>query len=161
MKLTLIILANILGWPVIQLSIARWILTLPPHYFRKDNWLTRERRCERSGTLYRNYFLVHRWKSLLPDGAPWLGGMAKRSLTSTTPEYLSAFLEETRRGEIAHWMMLAATPVFYLWNPLWASAVMTLYGVLANLPCILVQRANRIRLRRLITRHKLNAYQMD
>jgi glycosyl-4,4'-diaponeurosporenoate acyltransferase len=81
--------------------------------------------------------------------------MAKRTLTSTDQAYLATFMAETRRGEIAHWTMLAATPIFYLWNPLWASLVMTSYGVLANLPCILVQRANRTRLFRIVARHKL------
>jgi glycosyl-4,4'-diaponeurosporenoate acyltransferase len=152
MRLALIIFANIIGWPVIQLSIARISLSLPANLFANDNWLTRERTWERRGSLYRSLFKVHLWKPMLPDGAPWLGGMAKRKLTSTEPTYLNAFVAETRRGETAHWLMLAATPIFYLWNPLWASVVMTGYGILANLPCILVQRANRIRMQRLLSR---------
>jgi len=46
--------------------------------------------------------------------------------------------------------MLLCTPVFYLWNPPWACVVMTLYGFAANLPCILVQRANRIKIERIL-----------
>jgi glycosyl-4,4'-diaponeurosporenoate acyltransferase len=157
MRLALIILANCLGWPVIHLSVARWILARPSERFHQDNWITRERPWERSGAVYRSWFHVHRWKDLLPDGAPWLGGMPKRTLTSTDPAYLATFMAETRRGEIAHWTMLAATPIFYLWNPLWASLVITSYGVLANLPCILVQRANRIRLVRVAAGRRLPA----
>lgn len=57
---------------------------------------------------------------------------------------------ETWRGELCHWAALASTPVFALWNPPWAILIMTLCGLLLNIPCILVQRYNRIRLRRLV-----------
>ncbi len=53
--------ANLLGWPVIHLVVARWILRRPAERYAHDSWLTRERRWERRGALYRQGFLVHRW----------------------------------------------------------------------------------------------------
>ena len=144
--------ANLLGWPVIHLGIARAFLLMNGSRFAHEDWLTRERAMEQNGTIYHSVFAVQRWKGLLPDGAPWVGGAAKKRLSQRTPAYLDAFLNETRRAEWAHWCMLGCTPVFFLWNPPWACAVMTLYGVAANLPCILAQRANRIRLKRVLRR---------
>ena len=42
--------------------------------------------------------------------------------------------------------MLAHAPIFLVWNPPWASAVMVGFGLLSNLPPIVAQRYNRIRL---------------
>lgn len=151
MKL-LIIALNVVGWPVIQLALSRLFLRLPDHLFDADSWVTRVRPFESNGELYRQYFFVQRWKGLLPDGASWLGGRSKNNVASRRFADLTVFAIETRRGELAHWCMLLCTPVFYVWNPLWACCVMTLYGIAANLPCILVQRANRIKVNRLLVR---------
>lgn len=141
----LILTLNVLGWPAIHLALARYFLSLPDAYFAQDSWLTRERSFEQSGTLYRRVFAVQQWKGLLPDGAPWLGGRAKKRVATRQVQGLKIFLIETRRAEVSHWCMLLCTPIFYLWNPAWACALITLYGLSANLPCILVQRANRIK----------------
>lgn len=144
--------ANLLGWPVIHLTIGRVMLLRPAQDFASDSWLTREYKWERGGMFYRNVFGVHRWKRRLPDGAPWMGGMAKKRIATRGAAYLESFVLETRRAEIAHWCMLLCTPLFFLWNPPWACAVMATYGIAANLPCILAQRSNRIQLRRLLLR---------
>jgi len=136
---------NVLGWPVLHLVLARAFLAIPDAYFAHDSWLTRERRFEQDGRLYRSVFVVHKWKGLLPDGAPWLGGRAKKRVATRSFQPLTVFQIETRRAEAAHWCMLLCTPIFFLWNPAWACALMALYGLCANLPCIFVQRANRIK----------------
>ena len=48
--------------------------------------------------------------------------------------------------------MLACLPLFFLWNPPWACAVMAFYAIAANMPCIAVQRYNRLVLARFRTR---------
>lgn len=141
--------ANTMGWPIIHIAVARAALWLPGAMFASDTCLTREHAFEQGGRLYRDTLRVASWKRLLPDGAPWLGGFSKKRIHRRDSEYLVAFIAETRRAEWAHWMMLACTPVFYLWNPAWACMVMTAYGLLANLPCIVAQRANRIQLMRM------------
>ena len=151
MKL-LVIAANVLGWPVIQLSLSSIFLRLPDTWFADNTWLTRERWFERNEQLYRRFLRMQRWKGLLPDGASWLGGRPKRNVASRTVRELITFAMETRRAEVAHWCMLLCTPVFFLWNPVWACVVMTAYGLAANVPCILVQRANRIKVVRILER---------
>ena len=138
-----VITLNILGWPVIQLGLAWLFLQLPASLFN-SNLILPAARFERP--LYENLFAIRRWKDLLPDGASWFrGGFSKRHLHRRDPAYLNRFLQESRRGEVAHWLMLLAAPVFILWNPPWAVAVMFTYALLANLPCILAQRYNRLR----------------
>ncbi|HEY6318339.1 MAG TPA: hypothetical protein VI462_10700 [Acidimicrobiia bacterium] len=39
--------------------------------------------------------------------------------------------------------MLALSAVVYAWNPWWLATAMLAFGVLANVPCLLVQRYNR------------------
>ena len=141
--------ANILGWPIVQLSIARLSLRLPLESFAADSRLHEPLPWERNGRIYRERLGIRRWKGLLPDGASWFGGFSKKQLPSRDPEYLKTFLLETRRAEFAHWCMLFCFPVFFLWNPPWACGVMFMYAVLANLPFILVQRYNRIVLGRI------------
>jgi glycosyl-4,4'-diaponeurosporenoate acyltransferase len=149
MKL-LIVTLNVFGWPLIQLTLARLFMLLPDASFAKESWLTRERQVEQKGQLYCHFLAIQRWKELLPDGASWLGGRPKKNLASRCPAVLTTSAIETRRAETAHWCMLMCTPVFFLWNPGWACVVMTLYGFAANAPCIVVQRANRIKIERIL-----------
>jgi glycosyl-4,4'-diaponeurosporenoate acyltransferase len=117
-----------------------------PHgfYFRRKTW-------EQEGDLYNTLFNVRKWKKKLPDGAAWFRtGFSKKRFRRKDPEYLQRFISETCRGEIAHWIMLLPSPIFYLWNPLWASIVMTLFGLIVNIPCIIVQRYNRFHLQNLL-----------
>jgi len=145
-----VLAANFLGWPVIQLAVSFLALRLPDRLFTHDSWLTAPRRWERDGTLYRDWLVIRRWKTWLPDGAAWLGGYSKNRLHSRSAAHLAKFLLETRRAECAHWCALSFAPVFFVWNPLWACWMMTGYALSANLPCILAQRYNRIVLARLL-----------
>jgi glycosyl-4,4'-diaponeurosporenoate acyltransferase len=140
---------NLIGWPVIHLAASFLALRIPSRILARDTWLTAPRSWEQDGQMYRDWLAIRKWKSFLPDGAPWLGGFAKKKLLKRDPVYLAQFLVETRRAEIAHWCTLACLPIFFIWNPPWARWVMTVYALTANLPCILVQRYNRIALTRM------------
>lgn len=156
----LIVTLNVLGWPLIQLALARLFLLCPHEYFLHDSWLTRERSFENGGRLYQSILAVRKWKGRLPDGAPWLGGKAKRRIERHSFAALSDFQIETRRAEVAHWCMLLCTPIFCLWNPLWADVVMTIYGIAANVPCIVAQRANRIKIAHILDRQRMKAQRL-
>jgi glycosyl-4,4'-diaponeurosporenoate acyltransferase len=65
---------------------------------------------------------------------------------------LERFAAETRRAELAHWLILAASPWFSCgtrggWGWRWVG-----YGIVANVPCIAIQRYNRARVLRMIRR---------
>ena len=148
--IALIWMANVMGWPVIHLSVSFVTLRLPQRCFARDTWLTAPRPWERDSRLYRDVLAIRAWKSMLPDGAQWLGGFTKKRLRQRDSSYLTQFLAETRRSEMAHWCMLGCLPLFFLWNPPWACCVMTAYALAANLPCILAQRYNRVVLGRVL-----------
>jgi hypothetical protein len=123
-----IVISNVVMIPVIHLSISWWFTRMPARRFDSDSFFSRERR--------------------------WFAGLPKKQLASADPDYLSAFVIETRRGEAAHLAQIAALQITLIWNPWPAAAVaIFIYAVASNLPCILLQRFNRIRMQRLL--HKL------
>jgi glycosyl-4,4'-diaponeurosporenoate acyltransferase len=150
MRTATVVVANVTGWPIIQLLIAWGATKMSPQRFANDSWIYQVGNWE--ARFYRRWLRIRRWKHLLPDGARWMGGTFSRKLESRTPPHLCRFSIETRRSEIAHWLMLACAPIFFLWNPPWARIVMVLYAAAANLPCIVVQRYNRRIVERLLLR---------
>jgi glycosyl-4,4'-diaponeurosporenoate acyltransferase len=142
-----IIVLNCVGWPLIQLGLA-WLFTrLPVDWFHPVGFGTGKY----ESWMLEQVFRIKFWKDKLPDAAGWFGGgFAKRRLAGKDADYLRRFIQETWRGELCHWSALAFVPVFFLWNPWWADVVIVVYALMANLPCILAQRYNRIRLRRVL-----------
>jgi glycosyl-4,4'-diaponeurosporenoate acyltransferase len=125
---------------------------LPPRVVARDNRLTRLRSWERSGRAY-EALGIRRWKDRLPEaGAVFGGGVSKRALPGRGADDLERFAAETRRAELVHWSIPLITPVFALWNPPALFAAMVAYSVLANAPCIAIQRFNRARLARVLDR---------
>ena len=152
-ELPIVLAANILGWPVIHLAVSTWVTRWPIGRFNPAGPLYRERSWEAGGALYERLFRIRSWKRRLPDGAALFPGAFRKSrLAGRDAAYLDRFTLETCRGELVHWIALAFTPLFFLWNPPWAMGVMASYGILANLPCILAQRYNRLRFQRLLAR---------
>ena len=98
------------------------------------------------GGWYRRRLRIHRWKDRLPEaGALFEGGISKRELPARDVEGLRTFVRETRRAELTHWWAIACAPLFVLWNPPDAAVLLVAYGVLVNVPFIVIQRYNRFR----------------
>lgn len=155
MSKPLLVLVNVVAWAVVHASTGYLVHRLSTRRFERDTWLTRPRRFERDGRLYVDVFRVKRWKHLLPEaGALFAGGFDKRRLTSRDDAYLSTYLRETRRAELGHWLAVAAVPLFFLWNPAWIGLIMVVYALAANGPCVISQRYNRSRLRRIAGRRE-------
>ena len=135
------------AWAIIQVSAGYLAHRLPATRLDHDTWLTRGRRFEDEGRFYER-FGVRRWKDRLPEaGAVFAGGVSKRHV-ARSEEGLRAFAVETRRAEIAHWIPLAMSPLFVLWNRPLPAVLMVVYGVGFNMPFIAVQRYNRARVSR-------------
>ena len=146
-----IVLLNVVVIPIGHV-LPSWLLTRARvSSFDPQSFLFRERRCEMGGRLYERLFAVRVWKNLLPDGAPWLGGFAKKSLMGRDMEYVSRFRLETCRGELAHFVQIPCVLLALLWNP-WPLAALIIvgYALISNIPCIVVQRHTRHRLSRLV-----------
>jgi glycosyl-4,4'-diaponeurosporenoate acyltransferase len=123
----------------------------PVERFDHDNWLTCDRHAERAGHTYERLG-IRRWKDHVPEAGQLFGGRSKRALGGATPAGLAAFAAETRRAEIVHWAILVVVPVFALWNPAPLMPAMVAYAIVANLPCIAIQRYNRLRINRMVSR---------
>lgn len=146
-----IVTLNVIGIPAIHLGIS-WLYTkMDRSRFDPASPFYRERSWERDGDFYQRLFRIRLWKAKLPDAASWFDGFAKRSLKERDPAYLQTFIAETCRGEAAHYAQILGLFLTLIWNP-WpiAAGVMMVYALLSNLPCILLQRFTRARLRKLL-----------
>jgi len=141
-----IAIADVVYWPIIQISVSALLVLVPNDYFSSDTAVTQPRSYEASLRIYRRFRVQH-WKKRLPDWGSLVGGEPKRVKTHKLADR-SRFLAETRRAEIAHWIQLLSAAFCWTWNPLWAAVLMTTYAILANVPCILAQRYNRILLQK-------------
>lgn len=77
------------------------------------------------------------------------GGSSLSKLGRRDQKYLAQFMAETFRAEATHLPALLWIPLLTLFNPRWVMPIHLLYGLLSNIPCWLVQRVNRVKLRRL------------
>lgn len=148
----LTILVDIAAWGVFHAATGYAAYRLGDARLSRDGWLLRPRRFEAGGRWYLR-LRIHRWKDRLPEaGALFPGGVSKRQLPGRDIEGLRLFVRETRRAELTHWWAMSCAPVFVLWNPPLAAALLVAYGVLVNLPFILIQRYNRFRTQALLAR---------
>jgi len=133
------------------MSFAYIITIIPSSYINIKSWIYKNRNWEQNGRFYEKYFKIKSWKGMLPDGAAlFKKGFRKKSLVSLDKEYLRQFVLETCRAEFVHWLVILFSPVFFIWNPVWAGIIMIIYALFANLPCIIAQRYNRLRFLRII-----------
>lgn len=142
---------DVVAWAAIQAGCGYAVNQIPLRALCSERWLWRERPSEEG--FYLRRLRIRRWKHLLPDaGLVFGGGFARRHLAAASPGYLGRFVAETRRAELNHWLALVPAPVFVAWNPPAAMPILLAYAAAANLPCIAVQRYNRLRLVRVLGR---------
>lgn len=149
------IVVSSLAWLLIGFATGWYFHRRPPGHFAHDNWLTRPRRFEQGGRWYQRRLHIRSWKDKLPEkGDLFRGGFSKRHLVDRSTPHLERFVVETRRAEMVHWSNLAAGPVFLIWCPLLLGGCMVVFGVVAHLPFIVIQRYNRERLQAILTRRR-------
>lgn len=142
---------NGLGIPAAHLGIS-WLFTVMPIKWFRPGCFPFTRLPGESRQLYERVFRVKAWKSVLPDAGPWFGGFAKKQLRSSDPVFMAEFVRETCRSEAAHWVQWLVISGFSIWTPMPWAWVILIYAPLSNLPCILLQRHNRLRLSWLLGR---------
>ena len=132
-----------------------WIcLKIPRGWFKINTGLFRTYWWEEQGRFYR-LIMVKKWKEFLPDGAKlFKAGFQKKRLQEKSEGYYHEFLLETKRAEITHYITMVPLLFFFIWNPIEAYVLILLYGIILNVPCIIVQRYNRIRFSKIVS--KLN-----
>ncbi len=147
------VVVDCIAWFLIHMGVSYIMTHMRREFFNSQSWAFRKRCLENDNRIYQDIFFVKKWKSLLPEGAVLFAqGFRKKRLKKKNKDYVSMFVAETCRSEGVHWVTMIFAPFFFLWNPLWVGVVMIGYAVAANLPCIITQRYNRIRLERLLHR---------
>ena len=146
-----IILINIAAWLVIHLGTGYIISLLPLSLFDPDSRWFSPGAFEGEGIFYERIFRVRAWKGILPDGGNFFGnGFKKRALAEPgNPEYYRLFARETCRAEVSHITGFFEAFLFFAWNHWTIALWMILYAVAFNIPCIIAQRFNRPRLKRM------------
>ena len=81
-------------------------------------------------------------KRLLPDAGPALPGVVAKG----------CLVRRDRRAELVHWCLWPFWIVTALWLPPAGVLLNLLFASLFNLPCLAVQRYNRLRLQRTLAR---------
>ncbi|RYB91686.1 hypothetical protein EUA93_16150 [Nocardioides oleivorans] len=153
MPQALTVVVDIVAWGAFHAATGYAAHRLSDAQLDRDRWGLRPRAFEDRGRCYRRWLRIHRWKDRLPEaGALFEGGISKRQLPARDVDGLRTFVRETRRAELGHWWALWCGPLFVLWNPPVAAGLLIAYGVLANLPFILIQRYNRFRTQPLVER---------
>ena len=148
------IVINITVWLVINLSVGMSTGRMQPNSFNPQSWLYRQRIWERGGKTYKARLKVKKWKPLLPAvAAVFKGGFRKKHLGNADAAYVRRFILETCRAEFTHWVILLFSLIFFLWNDWWIGLIMVAYGLATNMPCIVTQRYNRMRLERIYARY--------
>lgn len=141
-----LIIVNSIAWPVIHISIGYLSQKIPDSVLDYNLWLFRTRLWERDGALYEEILRVRKWKSLIPSGGTvFRGGFSLKHVRSHRRDYLHKWVIESCRAELTHWIFIPTVVLFFLWNPILGDVINTIYVVMANLPCIIVQRHNRPR----------------
>lgn len=153
MPQTVTVAVDVVAWGVFHAATGYAAHRLGDERLARDGFVLRQRAFERDGRIYRRRLRIHRWKDRLPEaGALFAGGVSKRQLPSADVAGLEQFVRETRRAELGHWWAMGCSPLFVLWNPPLPAALLMGYGVLVNLPFILIQRYNRFRTQAILTR---------
>lgn len=147
------ILLDITAWLIIHVGVSYLITHIPLDSFDSVFWLYKQKQWEKGGKIYMRIFRLKKWRKRLPDGAAlFKKGFQKKHLKNLDAIYINDFIKETCRAELAHWIMILFSPMFFIWNIWWVGIVMIIYAMSANLPCIIIQRYNRIRLKRVYAR---------
>jgi glycosyl-4,4'-diaponeurosporenoate acyltransferase len=148
------IVINIIVWLVINLGVGMSTARMQLNSFNPQSWLYRQRIWERGGKIYKAQLKIKKWKRLLPAVAAVVkGGFRKKHLGNADAAYVRRFILETCRAEFTHWVIFLFSLIFFLWNDWWIALIMVAYGLATNMPCIAIQRYNRMRLERIYARY--------
>ena len=151
----ILVFSYFIVWSII-LFLPSYLLTkVPNDYFNPRSFLFKEKKWKFKGKLYERVFFIKRWKAFLPDGAKiFKNGFEKKHLKTFSIDYLENFVIESCRAELAHLLPILLSLTFALYNPPKIVLTMFLFGVFINLPCIVTQRYNRIRINKILNKLK-------
>lgn len=139
------VLLNAVMW-VVWSAVVGWRQASRPWSLLTPGRLGRVRPWEDDGRWYQRRLRVRRWKAWLPEAGTWFGGVSKRQRPSVRDGGWPRLAAECLRAERTHGWIMAATPLFVMWNPLGLFLANVVFALVANLPCWIVARSTRARL---------------
>ena len=141
------LLLNIGTWVLWVFIVGFFASKLKDSFLSKDYSFTNLLNFEKDASWFRKYLKIDKWKDRVPElGGVFGDGFQKRSIDLGTREQLELFIRETRRAELAHWVMTAGWIITIAFNPLWAIVFNLVFAHIVNFPCLIIQRYNRARL---------------
>lgn len=139
------------GWATWSFVVGYLGHRLPLRWLETDTCLTRPRLWGEDRGWYEHHLHIRRWKDRLPEAGDFFrGGFRKSAIGGKDSAVMARFLAETRRAEYVHiaiWPFWIAT---LLWTPRWGVIINLAVGTALNLPCLWVQRYNRLRIQHLL-----------
>ena len=98
---------------------------------------------------YEKILKIKKWKDLVPQ---YVGktGFSKKKMISLKLDYIKRFIAETYRAEVDHLICCLVIPFIFLFNNFNLSIIFSSIVCISNIPCILIQKYNRLRLRHLM-----------
>lgn len=127
---------------------------LPRSFFDYRRFLYRAHRWEHGGSFYIKKLKIKKWKDRLPQYVAE-GGFSKRNLKSfknIDKKYIDVFISETCRAEWNHYFCSLYFFISFLFNDWPYSLIFSIIPIVANLPFLIIQRYNRLRLIKLYKR---------
>ncbi|MBO1212233.1 glycosyl-4,4'-diaponeurosporenoate acyltransferase [Staphylococcus nepalensis] len=147
------IIYNALYWFVIQMIIAQLGTYISRKCLENGHIYFKSWPIEQEGQLWQKVVKVQYWKNHLPDGQRINSTIISKSNfdKSSHADEVRQFILETRRAEFVH--LLSIVPVIVFAKSSSSVKMINLvYVVIANVPCIIVQRYNRPKLERVYLR---------
>ncbi|MCP9914187.1 hypothetical protein KBZ07_12400 [Cyanobium sp. BA20m-14] len=141
-----------LGWLSWSLLVGAMANRLPAGWLAAGHWFWR-RPWRESCQGFEQRLAIRRWKGWLPDADNALPkGVAKAALVGRDRADLELLVLETKRAELVHLMIWPFWIVTSSWLAPAGVLLNLLFACAFNLPCIWIQRYNRLRLVRLLER---------
>ena len=108
---------------------------------------------EENGIFYEKYLKIHLWKDLIPQFSKMFHfGYRKDKIPVRDIVHYEMFMIETIRAEITHMLLIVFSPLYYSYFSKGWALFAVAASIIANLPCIAIQRYNRIRITKIIAR---------
>ncbi len=150
---SLAVLQCTLGWLCWSLLVGALANRIPASWLAAGHWIWR-RPWRESRQAFERRLAIRRWKGWLPDAGNALPkGVAKEALVGRNRADLERLVLETRRAELVHLLLWPFWIVTSSWLAPAGVLLNLLFAYCFNLPCIWIQRYNRLRLIRLLERH--------
>ena len=121
---------------------------LPLKLLETDTWLTQKYPWGENRQWYEKVLRLKIWKDWFPEAGDFFpGGFRKSSIGGGNYAVMFRFLMETRRAEYVHISIWLFWLVTIFWTPIGGVFINLFVGTAFNLPCIWIQRYNRLRLK--------------